>query len=61
MICKDISIEYWSKRKKRHCFTILIPKQNKFIYIKKIYISSAMENGKYKSYQYNSEQVFINM
>ena len=30
-IRKDISIEYWSKRKKRRYFTILIPKQNKCI------------------------------
>ena len=26
-----ISIEYWGKKRKRHCFTILIPKQNKCI------------------------------
>ena len=30
-ICKGNSIEYWNKRKKRHYFTILIPKQNKCI------------------------------
>ena len=29
------------------------------MYIKKIYISGAVENGKYMNYQYNSEQMFI--
>ena len=27
------------------------------MYIKKIYISSAVENGKYMNYTYNSEQM----
>ena len=29
------------------------------MYIKKIYISGAVENGKYMNYQNNSEQMFI--
>ena len=29
------------------------------MYMKKIYISSTVENGKYMNYQYNSEQMFI--
>ena len=29
------------------------------MYIKKIYLSSAVENGKYMNYQYNSKQMFI--
>ena len=29
------------------------------MYIKKICISSAVENGKYMNYQYFSEQIFI--
>ena len=29
------------------------------MYIKKIYISGAVENGKYMNYQYNSEQFII--
>ena len=29
------------------------------MYIKKIYINSAEENGKYINYQYNKEQIFI--
>ena len=31
----------------------------KQMYIKKVYISGAVENGKYMNYQYNSEQMFI--
>ena len=52
----NISIEYWSKRKKTllHYFDI----KTKQIYMKKIYISSTVENGKYINYQYNSEQMF---
>ena len=33
--------------------------KTKQIYIKKIYISGAVENSKYMNYQYNSEQMFI--
>ena len=29
------------------------------MYLKKIYTSSKVENGKYMNYQYNSEQMFI--
>ena len=29
------------------------------MYMKKIYISSTVENGIYMNYQYNSEQMFI--
>ena len=57
-ICKDVSTEYWSKRKKK---TLLHYSDNKTrqMYIGKIYISSAVGNGKYMNYQYDSEQMFI--
>ena len=29
------------------------------MYMKKIYISTTVENGKYMNYRYNSEQMFI--
>ena len=29
------------------------------MYIKKVYISGAVENGKYMNYLYNSDQMFI--
>ena len=47
LICKDISIEYWSKRKKTllHYFDI----KTKPMY-KKMCISSAVKNGKYMNY-----------
>ena len=49
-MCKDISIEYWSN---------YFDTKTKQMYIKKIYISSAVENGKFMNYQYNSSQMFI--
>ena len=57
-MCKENSIEYWSERKKKTLFHYFDTK-TKTMYIKQIYISSTVENGKYVNYQYNRKQIFI--
>ena len=46
------------ERKKETLFHYFDTK-TKQMYIKKIYISGAVKNGKYMNYQYNSEQMFV--
>ena len=62
LICKDISIEYWSKRKKKQLNHFDIKnnnnKKNQQKTNAQINMNSAAENGKYTKIQYNSE-IFI--
>ena len=57
-IRKDISIEYWSKRKKKTLLHYFDTKNKTNVCKENIY-QQPVENGKHMNYQYNSEQMFI--